>query len=217
MFIGHFAVGFGAKRAAPVVSLGTLFIACQLADLMWPTLVLTGVERVEILPGATAVTPLNFISYPYSHSLEALGAWAALFGVGYVIVRKSRIAPAVAIALVVLSHWLLDFITHRPDMPLTLTGETKVGLDLWASRPATMAVEIVMFMIGVVLYLQTTKARDRIGSIGLWALLIFLSVSYLGNMFGPIPPSAAAVVWSAQAMWTLMIWAYWVDAHRRSA
>src|SRR5260221_9673329 len=99
MFIGHFAVGFGAKKAAPAVSLGTLFAACQLADLLWPTLVLTGIERVELQPGATAVTPLNFISYPYSHSLVALGGGAALFGAGYVIVRRARMVSAAAIAL----------------------------------------------------------------------------------------------------------------------
>jgi hypothetical protein len=72
MFIGHFAIGFAAKRAAPVVSLGTLFLACQLADLVWPTLVLAGVERFEIRPGITVVTPFDFVHYPWSHSLVAL-------------------------------------------------------------------------------------------------------------------------------------------------
>ncbi|MBI3402637.1 MAG: hypothetical protein HY048_14560 [Acidobacteria bacterium] len=214
MFIGHFALGFGAKKAAPAVSLGTLLVACQFADLLWPMLVLAGVERVELLPGATVVTPLDFVSYPYSHSLLTLCVWGVLFGLGYMIVRRSKAVAAVTIALLVVSHWVLDFISHRPDMPLTPMNATKVGLELWASRPATMAVEIVMFTVGVALYLRTTTARNRIGSIGLWALLIFLSASYLGNMFGPIPPSAAAVVWSAQAMWVLIAWAYWVDAHR---
>jgi hypothetical protein len=214
MFIGHFALGFGAKRAVPAVSLGTLLVACQFADLLWPTLVIAGVERVELQPGATVVTPLNFVSYPYSHSLLTLCGWGLLFGCGYMIVRRSKIAAAVTIALLVVSHWILDFISHRPDMPLTPMSDMKVGLELWASRPATMVVEIIMFTIGVALYLRTTTARDRIGSIGLWVLLIFLSVSYLGNMFGPVPPSAAAVVWSAQAMWVLMAWGYWLDAHR---
>jgi hypothetical protein len=216
MFIGHFALGFGAKKAAPAVSLGTLFVACQLADLLWPTLVLTGIERVEIQPGATAVTPLNFISYPYSHSLVALGAWALLFGVGYVVVRGSRIAPGAAIAILVLSHWLLDFITHRRDMPLTLGGGTKVGLDLWASRPATVAVEAVMFAVGVALYARATAARDRIGSIGLWSLIAFMIVVYVMAIFGPVPPSTAAVAWTAESLWLLVAWAYWVDGHRRA-
>ena len=78
MFIGHFAVALGAKKVAPAVSLGTMFLAAQLADLLWPTFVLLGIERVEIAPGATAVTPLDFVSYPYSHSLLALALWSTL-------------------------------------------------------------------------------------------------------------------------------------------
>jgi hypothetical protein len=219
MFIGHFALGFGAKKAAPAVSLGTLLVACQFADLLWPTLLIAGLERVELQPGATVVTPLNFVSYPYSHSLLTLCVWGLLFGGGYMILRRSRIAAAVTIALLVISHWFLDFATHRPDMPLTplpSMSETKVGLELWASRPATMAVEIAMFTIGVALYLRTTTARDRIGSIGLWSLIVFLSVIYLANMFGPVPPSAAAVAWTTQSMWLVMAWGYWVDGHRRA-
>lgn len=214
MFIGHFALGFGAKRAAPAVSLGTLFVAAQLADLLWPTLLIAGLEHVELQPGATVVTPLNFVSYPYSHSLLALCFWALLFGAGYVIVRRSRVSAAVTVAVLVVSHWFMDSVTHRPDMPLTPMGTTKVGLELWASRPGTIAVEVVMFTIGVALYLTTTKARDRVGSIGLWALIAFLSLTYLANLFGPLPPSAEAVAWTTQSMWLLMAWGYWVDAHR---
>ena len=118
MFLGHFGLGFGAKRVAPAVSLGALFAAAQFADLLWPTLVLLGLERVDIQPGATVVTPLNFVSYPFSHSLLALTVWGVLFGVGYKVIRRSRAAAAITIALLVVSHWLLDVITHRPDMPL---------------------------------------------------------------------------------------------------
>src|SRR5882672_8273044 len=101
MFIGHFGLGFGAKRAAPIVSLGTLFIACQFADLLWPSLVLLGYEQVEVQPGATVMTPLNFVSYPYSHSLLALCVWGAAFGAAYLVIRRTRMAPAVTIALLV--------------------------------------------------------------------------------------------------------------------
>jgi len=117
MFLGHFAVGFGAKRAAPCVSLGTLFAACQLADLLWPTLVLFGMERFEIRPGITAVTPLDFVSYPYSHSLVTLSAWGVLFGTLYALINRSHVATAAALAVVVVSHWVLDVLVHRPDMP----------------------------------------------------------------------------------------------------
>ena len=217
MFIGHFGLGLGAKRLAPAASLGTLFVACQFADLLWPTLVLFGYERVEAQPGATLITPLNFISYPYSHSLLALCAWGAAFGVGYFFIRQERLAPAATIAVLVVSHWLLDYLTHRPDMPLTLRGSSRVGLGLWNSMPATFAAEGIAFGIGLLLYLRQTTARDRVGSIGLWGLVTFLVVVYLASVFGPPPPTAAAVAWSAEAMWLLVAWGYWVDRHRRGA
>jgi hypothetical protein len=217
MFIGHFGLGFGTKKAAPTVSLGTLFIACQLADLIWPTLVLLGVERVEIQPGATAMTPLNFVSYPYSHSLLALCVWGAAFGIAYAVVRRSRFVPAVSLALLVVSHWVLDALTHRPDMPLTLTGTTRVGLDLWSSVPWTMAVELAIFAGGLALYLRATRARDRTGSLGLWSLVAFLVVVYFAAALGPPPSTSVAVAWSAEAMWLLVVWGYWVDRHRTAA
>jgi hypothetical protein len=214
MFIGHFGLGFGTKRLAPEVSLGTLFLACQLADLLWPTLVLLGVEHVEIEPGATAMTPLNFVSYPYSHSLVALCAWGLAFGAAYAIVRRSRLVSAVSLAILVVSHWVLDAAVHRPDMPLTLTGTTRVGLDLWSSVPWTMGVELAILAIGVTLYVRATRARDRIGSIGLASLVAFLLVVYFAAALGPPPASSTAVAWSAEAMWILVVWAYWIDRHR---
>jgi membrane-bound metal-dependent hydrolase YbcI (DUF457 family) len=214
MFIGHFGLGFGAKRAAPAVSLGTLFVACQFADLLWPTLVLLGYERVEVVTGATVMTPLNFISYPYSHSLLALCAWGALFGIGYLVIRRARIPAAVTIAALVVSHWVLDYVTHRPDMPLTLNGPARLGLGLWNSPAGTLVVEGAVFGIGLALYLRETTARDRVGVYGFWGLVAFLVIVYVASTFGPPPPTAAAVAWSAQAMWLIVIWGYWVDEHR---
>ena len=217
MFIGHFGLGFGAKRAAPAVSLGTLFIACQFADLLWPTLVLLGYERVEVQAGATVMTPLNFISYPYSHSLLALCAWGVLFGAVYLFGRRGRIQAAVTIALLVVSHWLLDYVTHRPDMPLTLTGTTRVGLGLWNSMAGTLVAEGAIFAAGIAMYLRATAARDRAGVWSFWSLVAFLIVVHLASTFGPPPPTASAVAWSAQAMWLIVAWGYWVDRHRVGA
>ena len=214
MFLGHFGLGFGAKKAAPAASLGTLFAACQFADLLWPTLVLLGYERVEILPGATKMTPLNFVSYPYSHSLLALCAWGVAFGAIYRAIRRAKISAAVTIALLVVSHWVLDYVTHRPDLPLTLSGPDRLGLGLWNSTPGTLAVELAIFAIGLAIYLRETTSRARIGSIGLWSLVGFLVIVYAANTIGPPPPSSAAVAWSAEAMWLLVIWGYWVDKHR---
>ena len=214
MFIGHFAVAFAAKRIAPAVSLGTLFLAAQLADLIWPVLVLRGIEIVAIRPGITAMTPLDFIHYPYSHSLLALAVWSALLGCAWLLRHRPAATAALVIAAVALSHWLLDVISHRPDMPLTLTGPTRLGLGLWNSIPATIAVEGLMFAAGVALYARGTDARNGIGRNGFVALVAFLALVYLASAFGPPPPSPAAVAWTAQAIWLLVAWAWWVDRHR---
>lgn len=215
MFIGHFALGFGAKRAVPAESLGTLFLACQFADLLWPSLVLLGIEVVKVQPGDTAVTPLTFVSYPYSHSLVALLIWGVVFGAAYVLISRSRVATGVVIGALVLSHWFLDVLTHRPDMPVTIGGSTRLGLGLWDSLPATLVVELLLFALGVGIYARFTEARDRRGSFGFWGLVAFLLIVYVINLFGPPPPSATAVAWGAQALWLLVIWAYWVDRHRQ--
>jgi hypothetical protein len=215
LFLGHFALGFGAKKAAPEVSLGTLFAASQLADLLWPVLVLLGVEVVAVRPGITAVTPLDFVRYPYSHSLVALTAWALLLGAGYVALRRARPRAGMVIGGLVLSHWLLDVLTHRPDLPLTIGGPRRLGLGMWDSLPATLAVELALFAAGVALYARATAAIDRRGRVGLWALVAFLVAVYLSSLFGPPPPSPTAVAWTTLAMWLLVAWGFWVDRHRR--
>lgn len=214
MFIGHFGLGLGAKRAAPTVSLGALFLACQFADLLWPALSLLGVERFAIEPGATVVTPLNFISYPYSHSLLALFVWGAVLGGVYAAVTRSRAVAAVTLALLVMSHWVLDVITHRPDMPLTPFGPERYGLNLWSSLRWTLVAECGIFAAGVWLYTRATKARDKVGTIAFWGMVLFLSAVMIANVFSPPPPSVTAVAWTAQAMWLLVIWGAWIDRHR---
>ena len=214
MFIGHFGLAFGAKKAAPAASLGALFAACQLADLLWPTFLLLGYERVAVQPGVTRFTPLDFVSYPYSHSLLALCGWAVVFGAIYYAIRRARIPAAVTITLLVVSHWALDYLTHRPDLPLTPNGSDRLGLGLWNSVPGTLAVELTIFVAGLLLYLRETTPRDWIGSLGLWGLVGFLLIVYLGSAFGPPPPTWTAVAWSAQAMWLIVVWGYWVDNHR---
>lgn len=215
MFIGHFGVGLGAKRVAPAVSLGALLLACQLADLLWPVLVLAGVERFSVSPGITRVTPLDFTHYPWSHSLLMLSCWGVLLALLYrLLAGRAQRAVPVLIAVVV-SHWLLDYIVHRPDLPLAPGTAGRYGLDLWQSLPATLLVEFALFAGGAALYLRATVARDRVGSVGLWALLAFLAIVEVANVFGPPPPSTAAVSYSALAMWLIVLWGYWVDRHRR--
>lgn len=213
MFIGHFGVGFGAKPAAPKVSLGTLFFAAQFVDLLWPTLLLLGLERVRIDPGATAVTPLDFEHYPISHSLLINIGWALLIGIGYFLLRKNR-RGAVVLGALVLSHWLLDLFMHRPDLPLYPGAASEVGLNAWSSLPLTLAIEIPLFALGVWLYARATSPRDAVGRWGLAGLVAFLLLVYASNLFGPPPPSATAIAWVGQAQWLIVLWGYWVDRHR---
>ena len=216
MFIGHFAVGLAAKRLAPDVSLGTLFLAAQLADLVWPTLVLAGIESLSIRPGITAVTPLDFTRYPYSHSLVGMALWGLGLGIVYFTIKRRALA-ALVLFMVVLTHWLLDFVSHRPDLPLTLTGAERFGLGLWHSRIATLAVEGLFFAACLWIYVRATRPADAAGRWWLVALVAFLVVVYLANIFGPPPPSVAAVAWSAQAIWLLVAWGYWIDRHRTAS
>jgi membrane-bound metal-dependent hydrolase YbcI (DUF457 family) len=214
VFIGHFAVGFAAKRLAPRASLGTLFFAAQFIDLLWPVLLLAGVERVAIAPGNTAFTPLDFEHYPWSHSLLAVANWALLVGVTYFLIRHDR-RTGIVLGLLVVSHWLLDLITHRPDLPLW-PGSQHVGLGLWNSVPGTLVLEIGVFVVGVLIYLRTTRARDAIGRWALAALIVCLAAIYAGNLLGPPPPDVTVIAWVAQAQWLLVAWGYWIDRHRET-
>ena len=215
MFLGHFGVAFAAKRVAPRLSLGTAVLAVQWADLIWPLLVLLGIEQVAIRAGITVVTPLDFISYPYSHSLVADAIWAALFGGAYGVLRKDW-RGAAWLAALVLSHWVLDAVSHRPDMP-TWPGGPVVGAGLWNSLPATLIVEFFLFAAGVALYLRATRARDTLGRIVLWTFVVTLAVLYLGAVLGPPPPSVGALATTSLAGWLFVAWGYWIDRHRTLA
>jgi hypothetical protein len=213
MFIGHFAVGLAAKSVKPSLSLGSYFIAAQFVDLLWPTLLLLNLESVIISPGNTAMTPLDFVHYPYTHSLVMALIWA---GAGFLLVYflKKDFNAALLIGVCVASHWVLDFVTHRPDLPLTLSETTKVGLGLWNHRTATFLVESFLFAGSVFLFVRNSKALDGIGVYGFWVLVAFLYVISISNMIGPPPPSVSAIAWAGHLQWLFVFWAYWIDGHR---
>lgn len=215
MFIGHYAAGLAAKAVAPRTSLGTLLLAAGFIDLLWPVFLLLGLERVRIAPGITAATPLDFEHYPLSHSLLAVTGWAVGLGAAYQWLRRYP-RGAVVVGLLVVSHWMLDALAHRPDLPIVPGSEARVGLGLWYSVPATLAVELTLFAAGWWLYLRATRPVAGRRQWPLWGLAAFLLVVYAGNLFGEPPPSVAAIAWLGQAQWLLVAWGYWAEKRCRA-
>jgi hypothetical protein len=216
MILGHYGVALAAKRISKKTSLGTLILAAQWADELWPLLLLSGAEHVRVVPGKMAANPLDFVSYPWSHSLASLIVWGLLFGAVYLAARRYVRGAWVVWGLVV-SHWVLDLVVHGPDLPLWPHASLRVGLGLWNSVPGTLIVEFGLLALGAVLYLRTTKAKDRIGSIGLYAMLVLLALGYLASMGGAPPTGQRAIAYGALVLWIFVPWGYWVDAHRAPA
>jgi len=213
MFLGHYGVAFAAKRVTPRTSLGALTFAAQFLDELWPILLLLGVEQVRIVPGLMAANPLDFVYYPYTHSLLMAVVWGILVGGAYFLLRHYGRGASIVGALVV-SHWFLDLPMHRADLPLWPGASSpKVGWGIWNSIPATYVIEFAIYAIGIALYLRATRARDRIGSWGLWAYILVLAILYIMSNGSP-PPSERALAWSALGIWLFVPWAWWVDKHR---
>ena len=213
MLIGHIAVGFAAKRAAPRASLGVLMTAPILLDLLWPIALLLGIETVHIDPGNTAVTPLDFVSYPWTHSLLMSVVWGALFALLY-RARTGDNRAAWVIVLGVVSHWVLDWISHRPDLQLAPFLPARFGLGLWNSRGATVAVELAMLSAGLAIYLATTRARDLVGQLSLWGFVGVMLLLYCANLMGPPPPNEQVLKYAAFVEWLFVPWVFWIDRHR---
>ncbi len=213
MFIGHFGIGFGAKKYAPAVSLGVLFIAAQFLDLLWPTLLLLDVEHVAISPGITRMTPLDFTDYPITHSLALAFLWSLGLGlIAWAFLKRTKYA--IVIFLCVISHWLLDLIVHRPDLPLLPGSGMKVGLGLWNEPLAATAIEAIIFLGGVYLYSRMTAAKNGFGKYGLIALVALLVLIQIANMLSPPPPNVQAIAWAGHLQWLFVILAFFVDKHR---
>jgi hypothetical protein len=213
MFIGHYGVALAAKRVAPRVSLGVLVAAAQLADLVWPVLLLLGVERIRLTPGDNPFLGITFESYPWTHSLLAAVVWGVLAGLGYSALRGRR-ADAFVVGLLVVSHWVLDWVTHVPDLPL-YPGGVRVGLGLWRYPSATMVVEAGVFVVGLAVYARCTRAVDRTGTWALWAFVLVLAGLALASVYSPPPTSASAIGWGALGGWLIPVFGWWVDRHRR--
>jgi membrane-bound metal-dependent hydrolase YbcI (DUF457 family) len=214
MFIGHFAVGLAAKKLTPKTNLAWLLAAPLFLDLLWPIFLLLGLEQVRLIPNPPSpFLALGLDHYPWSHSLVMSIAWSVGFGLLVLFATKNT-RGAFVCALLVFSHWLLDFATHRPDMQLWPGSDAHVGLGLWYSTIGTLVTEAILFASGAAIYLSVTRARSKSGTLAIWSLLVFLVVMYLAATFGPPPPNAEALRYAALLTWILLPWALWIDRKR---
>src|SRR5215475_7239470 len=140
MFVGHFAMALAAKPQAPKVPLPALILAAALSDVLWILFFVAGIEQVVIQPGIMVANSLNLVYIPFSHSLLMNAVWGGLFAAIYFLLRRDTRGAWIIFAAV-LSHWILDVATHRPDMPLAPGLDARFGLGLWNSRTSTFIVE----------------------------------------------------------------------------
>lgn len=214
MFIGHFGLSFAAKKAAPKVSLGTLFIATQFVDIIWPFMLVLDIEKVAIVPGFTKSNALEFLYFPYTHSLLAGILWGVIFGLGYWLFKRDR-QGALVIGLCVLSHWFLDLLVHTADLPLSPSGSLKFGFGLWNHVLISLTIETILFLSGVYIYANYTNAKTTAGKWGLWSFVIFLLIFNFANTFSPPPASVTALALSLLVLMGIIVaLAYWIDRKR---
>jgi hypothetical protein len=214
MFVGHLAVALVAKRAAPKAPLAALVAGAFGLDLLWPGLLLLGVERVRIVPGYTAFTPLAFDYYPWSHSLSMALVWAILAGRLSAMWLKS-VRSGLLIGLAVASHWLLDYVTHVPDLPLW-PGGPRFGLGLWNSTGATLLVEGTLLATAITVYLRITRPRNAVGTWAFWGLIGLTTAIWVSGPWSPPPPSVTAIALVGLLMAPVFPgWAAWIERNRR--
>ena len=215
MFIGHFGVGFAGKKFDKSASLGTYFMAAQWIDLIWPILLLLGIEKAEIKPGISSVSPINFTYYPFTHSLFGVIVWAVLFGMIYFLIKKKS-RTAIILGMLVLSHWFLDLLVHVPDLQIFPGYNLKVGFGIWNNLSATIILEGLIFTLGVYFYYKTTKTKNKVGTYSLIGLIAFLIVMYISNLVGPPPPTIEMIGIVGNAQWLIVLWGYWIDKNREA-
>ena len=212
MFVGHLAVALATRRTAPGVSLGWFVAGVLALDLVWPIFLLAGIEQVRIVPGATAVTPLVFDSYPWSHSLVMAILWGVLLA-GAARLARVPLSTGLVVALVA-SHWLLDFASHSPDMPLWPGQSPRFGLGLWDSIPGTFLVEGTMWITAITLYLRGRPAQPLGRRVAFWSLIVFCTGMWASGPWAPPPPSPSALGWFGLVGWLLVPWAAYADGPR---
>ncbi len=214
MLVGHFAVGLTAKRIQPRISIGTLVLASMLADFLLWLLMFAGIEHVQFKAGIGAANYLAASDTAISHSLLMDGLWAALLAAAYFLKRRSP-RGAWVIFGAVLSHWLLDWISHRPDMPLSPGLHRYFGLGLWSSIPAALIVEGGFWVLAVILYARATRPKTRLGTYAYWTVVGVLTLAWYNNLAGPPPPNPQTAPLSSFLFFSLAVaWAFWMNSAR---
>ncbi len=216
MFVGHYAVSLALKKFEKRASLGVLFLAVQFVDILFMPFVLLGIERMNIVPGFTESTHFELEYVPYTHSLVGSVFWAAVaYAVfRWLIVKKQSVALVVALA--VFSHWILDLITHTPDLPLWTDDTMKLGLGLWNSAAATYALEAILLIAALWLYVRQTQASSTLGKYGMPVFVVAMLLINIVNIYGP-PPAGGKVEMAISAMVAYLAFAgiaFWLDRKR---
>ncbi|HEX2139952.1 MAG TPA: hypothetical protein VHG33_09590 [Woeseiaceae bacterium] len=215
MFMGHYGPGLVIKAARPALPLWLLFVAVQLVDVAWAVLVLLGIEKVRIVPGITESNALDLYYMPYTHSLVAALLWSLAAAVLWRLVPRARSWPVAAwLGLAVFSHWVLDLLVHRPDLPL-YSDVFKVGFGLWNFPMLALGLEALLFFGCMFVYLKRTTAVGTFGRYGMPVFGLVLLVFQAAMLFGPPPPSSTAAAVSALVAYALVAAvAYWLDRQR---
>jgi hypothetical protein len=214
MHVGHFAAGFIGKRIEPQLSVGTLVLASVLADLLSGLFVFVGLEEVNLTTGRGAANYFEPINIALSHSLLALVLWGALFGGAYFAWRRN-LRGAILIFALVVAHWFLDVIAHKPVMPLAPGTTWKFGLGLWTNIPATLVVEGGLWVLAVVFYLRGTRAKNRLAFFVFWPVVLLLTLLWYNNIAGAPPPEGRINFAVSFVYFSLVVaWAYWINRLR---
>ncbi len=215
MFVGHYGVSFALAGKSKKNRLAALFVAVQLLDFVWALFILAGIEKARVIPHLLPASSLDLYYLPWTHGLGTALLWAVVGGAGYALylfMRGERFQLRIAallFAVAVFSHWLLDLVAHRPDLPLW-GNEHKVGLGLWHSVIATLIVEIGLLIAGAYSYLRSKQGRGLAQNT--WLLVAVLSVIEVFNVLGPVPAGIAGVAVSAFVAYTVFaVWAGWID------
>jgi len=212
VFVGHIALSLASKKATAgrTTSLVWFVLAANFVDLIWPLFLIAGIETVRVDPGNTAFTPFAFDSYPWSHSLLMGVVWGAVLG-GIARWRGVESRAAGLIGALVVSHWVLDLITHRPDLTLWPGATAAFGLGLWNSIPGTFVVEGILWVTAIALYLNARRARGAQGHAALWSFLLVNTVLWVSGPFSPPPPDGRSLAYFALIGWVVVPWAWWIE------